>query len=80
MTVGRDRAHPIRGRHQRRRSPSALPAGGVDVPRLLPLRDMIKLLPPLHSVHTKKIITAIQRGTLNLRWRDLVDIYLLCRD
>lgn len=52
----------------------------VNVPRLLHPGDTIELLGyPLHMVHSEKIITAIQRGTVNTRWRDFADIYLLCR-
>lgn len=29
-------------------------------------------------VHAEKIVTALQRGTANTRWRDFADIYLLC--
>ena len=28
-------------------------------------------------VHAEKIVTALQRGTVNTRWRDFADIYLL---
>lgn len=52
----------------------------IHVPRLLYPADTIDLLGyPLHMVHAEKIVTAIQRGTVNTRWRDFADIYLLCR-
>lgn len=28
-------------------------------------------------VHAEKIITALQRGTINTRWRDFADVYVL---
>ncbi len=34
---------------------------------------------PLSMVHAEKLVTAISRGTLNTRWRDFGDIYLLAR-
>ncbi len=48
----------------------------VDVPRLL--GGAIRLSGyPLHMVYAEKIVTAIQRGTVNTRWRDFADVYLL---
>ncbi len=45
----------------------------VDLPRLL--GDHIRLLSyPDHMVLAEKIVTAIQRGTANTRWRDFTDI------
>lgn len=32
---------------------------------------------PLHMVHAEKIVTAVQRGTVNTRWRDFGDIWTL---
>jgi hypothetical protein len=32
---------------------------------------------PLSMVHAEKLVTAVQRGTANTRWRDFADIYLL---
>jgi len=32
---------------------------------------------PLHMVHAEKIVTAVQRGTANTRWRDFADIWTL---
>jgi hypothetical protein len=34
---------------------------------------------PLPMVFAEKLMTAVQRGTTNTRWRDYVDIYLLSR-
>ncbi len=34
---------------------------------------------PLVMVHGEKIVTAVARGTVNTRWRDFADIYLLSR-
>ena len=34
---------------------------------------------PLTMVYAEKIITALQRGTANTRWRDFADIYILTR-
>ncbi|MHB1876920.1 MAG: nucleotidyl transferase AbiEii/AbiGii toxin family protein, partial [Streptosporangiaceae bacterium] len=34
---------------------------------------------PMHMVHAEKIVTAIQRGTANTRWRDFGDIWSLSR-
>ena len=32
---------------------------------------------PLEMVLAEKIVTALERGTANTRWRDFVDIYVL---
>lgn len=34
---------------------------------------------PIHMVHAEKIVTAVQRGTANTRWRDFGDIWSLSR-
>jgi hypothetical protein len=34
---------------------------------------------PLEMVLAEKIVTALERGTVNTRWRDFVDIYVLIR-
>lgn len=48
----------------------------IDLPRLL--GGSITLAGyPLPMVYAKKIITALQRGTSNTRWRDFADLYLL---
>ncbi len=48
----------------------------IKVPRLL--GGHIRLLGyPLHMVHAEKIVTAVERGTFNTRWRDFGDIWTL---
>jgi len=48
----------------------------IDLPRLL--GGTITLAGyPLQMVYAEKIITALQRGTINTRWRDFADLYLL---
>lgn len=48
----------------------------VDLPGLL--EGSVRLLAyPIAAVHAEKIVTALQRGTANTRWRDFADIYLL---
>lgn len=52
----------------------------VKVPRLLNSTNHIVLLGyPIPMVLAEKIVTAIQRGTANTRWRDFGDIYELSR-
>ena len=34
---------------------------------------------PLEMVLAEKIVTALERGTANARWRDFVDVYVLTR-
>jgi hypothetical protein len=34
---------------------------------------------PMHMIHAEKIVTAVQRGTANTRWRDFGDILTLSR-
>lgn len=34
---------------------------------------------PVHMVHAEKIVTAVQRGIANTRWRDFGDIWMLAR-
>jgi Nucleotidyl transferase AbiEii toxin, Type IV TA system len=56
--------------------PVSPPAQQVLLPRLL--GGTISLLGyPLAMVYAEKIVTAMQRGTLNTRWRDFADLYLL---
>ncbi|MCH9730557.1 MAG: nucleotidyl transferase AbiEii/AbiGii toxin family protein [Actinomycetia bacterium] len=51
----------------------------VSVPRLIG-GDPIRLKGyPLHMVHAEKIVTAVQRGVANTRWRDFGDIWTLSR-
>lgn len=48
----------------------------VDLPRLL--GGTITLAGyPLPMVYAEKIVTAVQLGTINTRWRDFADLYLL---
>lgn len=50
----------------------------VPLPRLLGGHiDLIGY--PLTMVFAEKLVTAIQRGTANTRWRDFADVYLLSR-
>lgn len=50
--------------------------GVVELPRLL--GGSLRLLGyPLAMVYAEKIVTAVQRGQANTRWRDFADIYLL---
>ena len=52
----------------------------IHIPRLLDGTKSIDLIGyPLSMVHAEKIVTALQRGTANTRWRDFADIYLLAR-
>jgi hypothetical protein len=52
----------------------------IVIPRLLDATEGIELVGyPLSMVHAEKIVTALQRGTVNTRWRDFADIYLLAR-
>lgn len=50
----------------------------VRLPRLLG-GDIVLRGYPLAMVHAEKIVTAIARGTVNTRWRDFADIYMLSR-
>lgn len=52
----------------------------VSIPRLL--TDELLLLRgyPLHMVLAEKLVTAIDRGSANTRWRDFADLYLLTRE
>lgn len=52
----------------------------IRLPRLLDANETIDLVGyPLPMIYAEKVVTAIQRGTVNTRWRDFADIYLLCR-
>lgn len=52
----------------------------VKVPRMLNTTDHIVLLGyPISMVLAEKMVTVIQRGTANTRWRDFGDIYELSR-
>jgi len=50
----------------------------LDLPRLLGGEVVIRGY-PLVIVHAEKIVTAVARGTVNTRWRDFADVYLLSR-
>lgn len=51
----------------------------IDVPRIVPLdQPAVRLLGyPLTMVLAEKIVTAIDRGVANTRWRDFADVYTL---
>lgn len=51
----------------------------VCVPRLLSTEPIMVLGYPLTMVIAEKIVTAIQRGSANTRWRDFADVILLSR-
>jgi hypothetical protein len=50
----------------------------VHLPRLLGGEIVLRGY-PLAMVHAEKIVTAIARGTVNTRWRDFADIYMLSK-
>lgn len=58
--------------------PISPPPIELRVPRLLG-GELIARGYPLAMVHAEKVVTAISRGTVNTRWRDFADIYLLSR-
>jgi Nucleotidyl transferase AbiEii toxin, Type IV TA system len=49
----------------------------VAMPRLLGGPSIALVGYPLSMVYAEKIITALQRGTANTRWRDFADLYIL---
>ncbi|MDR2620595.1 MAG: nucleotidyl transferase AbiEii/AbiGii toxin family protein [Propionibacteriaceae bacterium] len=49
----------------------------VLIPRLLAGAPIELAGYPLRMVHAEKIVTAVQRGIVNTRWRDFADIYSL---
>ncbi len=53
----------------------------IDLPRVVPLGlPTVTLLGyPLTMVLAEKVVTAIDRGTANTRWRDFADVYVLTR-
>lgn len=51
----------------------------VRLPRLRGGSDLELVGYPLHMVHAEKIVTAVQRGIANTRWRDFGDIWVLSR-
>jgi hypothetical protein len=58
--------------------PISPPPIELHIPRLLGGEVVVRSY-PLAMVHAEKIVTAISRGTVNTRWRDFADIYLLSR-
>ena len=50
----------------------------VRLPRLLGGAIRLRAY-PLAMVHAEKIVTAVTRGTVNTRWRDFADMYMLAR-
>lgn len=51
----------------------------VEVPRLRGGEPIVLAGYPIHMVYAEKIVTAIQRGVANTRWRDFGDIWTLSR-
>jgi hypothetical protein len=51
----------------------------VRVPRLMGGPPIELAGYPLHMVHAEKIVTAVQRGVVNTRWRDFADVWTLSR-
>ena len=51
----------------------------VSVPRLLDDQPLELRGYPLHMVLAEKLVTAVDRGAANTRWRDFTDVYLLTR-
>jgi hypothetical protein len=51
----------------------------VALPRLLGGEPIELRGYPIHMVHAEKIVTAVQRGTANTRWRDFGDVWSLSR-
>jgi hypothetical protein len=54
----------------------------IEIPRIVPLgQPSITLLGyPLTMVLAEKIVTAVDRGESNTRWRDFADVYSLIRE
>jgi len=51
----------------------------VNIPRLLSTEPIVVLGYPLTMVIAEKVVTAIQRGSANTRWRDFADVIVLSR-
>ena len=51
----------------------------VEVPRLRGGQPIVLAGYPIHMVHAEKVVTAIQRGVANTRWRDFGDVWTLSR-
>jgi len=49
----------------------------LDVPRLLAGEPLSLIGYPIPMVHAEKIVTAVQRGVTNTRWRDFADVFTL---
>jgi predicted nucleotidyltransferase component of viral defense system len=58
--------------------PISPPPKNVRLPRLLGGEIILRGY-PLAMVHAEKVVTAIARGTVNTRWRDFADVYMLSR-
>lgn len=71
----RPRALPRRCQHWRPDHPTR-PAGPHPTPAW---RGDHRAGYPLAMVYSEKIVTAVARGTVNTRWRDFADMYLLAR-
>jgi hypothetical protein len=65
-------------RRRERRDPIWPAPGLVDLPRVLGGTLRITGY-PLAMVYAEKIVTAVERGVANTRWRDFADVYLLSR-
>lgn len=59
--------------------PISLPPERIEVPRIVDigLKPVHLLGYPLAMVLAEKIVTAIDRGETNTRWRDFADIYVI---
>ena len=53
------------------------PPEDVRVPRLLSSEPLVVRGYPIAMVLAEKLVTVLQRGTANTRWRDFADLYLL---
>jgi hypothetical protein len=51
--------------------------GLLDIPRLLPGEPISVIGYPIPMVHAEKIVTVVQRGVTNTRWRDFADVFAL---
>lgn len=53
----------------------------IELPRIVPLAlpAVTVLGYPLTMIYAEKVVTAIDRGVANTRWRDFADIYVLTR-
>ncbi len=53
-----------------------VPPRPVDLPRLLGGHLTVRGY-PLEMVYAEKVLTTLERGTVNTRWRDFADLHLL---